>query len=496
MTIEELIRQISFGSRVAEEEGAKLKNYFVQTNEWKRVYGGEVDIVYGPKGSGKSAIYSLLSEEAGRLFDGFILFLAAENPRGATAFADLETDPPTSEREFEQLWKMYLSSLIASLFSEYGVSNDSATELSRTLRANGLLTGNESLGEKFTKAFDFVRKYIRPSAIEAGLKVDPMSGLPSGITGKLSFEGAKPHPEEAVLSPDALLKTANKALEQAGFTVWLAVDRLDVAFKENEQLEANALRALFKVYLDLMAFNNIRLMIFLRSDIWKRITDAGFREASHITKTLTITWSRDSLLNLIMRRLLQSQSLQSALQVDLASVLADLNVQEGVFYRVFPRQVDLGEKKPTTIDWLLSRTKDGTGHNAPRELIHLLNECRDIQLQKIGLGTETPEGDNLFARSVLKEALKPVSKVRLEQTLLAEYPSLKTYVLKLEKEKATQRLDTLSQIWQSSIDEAKSCADKLTEVGFFERRGTKQSPIYWVPFLYRDALGLVQGEAE
>jgi hypothetical protein len=34
-----------------------------------------------------------------------------------------------------------------------------------------------------------------------------------------------------------------------------------------------------------------------------------------------------------------------------------------------------------------------------------------------------------------------------------------------------------------------------TDVGFFERRGTAGDPDYWVPFLYRDALGLVQGEA-
>ena len=39
-------------------------------------------------------------------------------------------------------------------------------------------------------------------------------------------------------------------------------------------------------------------------------------------------------------------------------------------------------------------------------------------------------------------------------------------------------------------------AEQLTEVGFFERKGTKDNPSYWVPFLYRDALNLVQGSAE
>ena len=39
-------------------------------------------------------------------------------------------------------------------------------------------------------------------------------------------------------------------------------------------------------------------------------------------------------------------------------------------------------------------------------------------------------------------------------------------------------------------------ADSLVDVGLFERRGSGQEPEYWIPFLYRDALGMVQGTAE
>jgi hypothetical protein len=39
-------------------------------------------------------------------------------------------------------------------------------------------------------------------------------------------------------------------------------------------------------------------------------------------------------------------------------------------------------------------------------------------------------------------------------------------------------------------------AKELVELGFFEQRGTKEQPTFWVPFLYRDALHLVQGRAE
>ena len=37
---------------------------------------------------------------------------------------------------------------------------------------------------------------------------------------------------------------------------------------------------------------------------------------------------------------------------------------------------------------------------------------------------------------------------------------------------------------------------KDSEIGFFDARGTKDEPSYWVPFLYRSALNLVQGKAD
>ena len=37
---------------------------------------------------------------------------------------------------------------------------------------------------------------------------------------------------------------------------------------------------------------------------------------------------------------------------------------------------------------------------------------------------------------------------------------------------------------------------QLAEIGFFQKKGPKEDPEYWVPFLYRPALEMVQGAAE
>jgi hypothetical protein len=99
----DLLKQMSFGVQVAEDEVNELASYFVETNQWEKIAKGDIDIIRGEKGSGKSAIYSLLMTKAGDFFDKRILLVAAENPRGATVFKDLVADPPTTENEFNCL---------------------------------------------------------------------------------------------------------------------------------------------------------------------------------------------------------------------------------------------------------------------------------------------------------------------------------------------------------------------------------------------------------
>jgi len=493
-----ILRATTFGHRVAEEEVDVLSSYFVETDDWTRLYRGEIDVVYGPKGAGKSALYALLLSKTTELFDKGILLVPAENPRGAPAFRDLLLDPPATEREFVNLWKLYFACLLHGLLAEYDIKGDATSQLEAALQREGLVRGTLSLAGVLSSVVNYVKKALRPQAVEGGIKLDPVTQLPIGFTGKIVFsEPAQGSADPELRSVDHLLALANSALSGAKLRAWVLLDRLDVAFSEDGKLEANALRALFRVYLDLLAYPQIQLKIFLRSDIWARITTEGFREASHVTRHLTIAWNRNSLLNLVVRRAVHNPALCGGYDVTEAVGRKPVGEQEKFFYQAFPDQVDVGPNKPTTLDWLLSRTRDGTKVNAPRELIHFLNCLRDVQVRRFELGDEpVPEGDQLFARVAFKEALPEVSRVRLEQTLFAEHSEQKPWLEKLKGEKTLQTPETLAQIWSLSAEEATERAALLVAIGFFEQRGTKQAPEYWVPFLYREALDLVQGAAE
>ena len=132
------MKDLEIGERVAEEESDSLERYFVETEQWGQMREGNIDVVYGPKGSGKSALYTLLNKKEDELFDDGVLIAAAENVRGATVFSSIVADPPPSEISFVYLWKLYCLVLIARTLREYEVNNDSAQPLVSALERIGL----------------------------------------------------------------------------------------------------------------------------------------------------------------------------------------------------------------------------------------------------------------------------------------------------------------------------------------------------------------------
>ena len=496
MTKKELLENISFGESIAEHEADKLKNYFFQTDFWRSVRSGKNDIVYGAKGAGKSAIYMSLVNDIDNLFDESILVSLAENPQGNTAFSSLTNDPPTSETEFVRLWKLYFLVITSRVLEEYEINDNPASRIRQILTDCNLIPAQNKLGSFLKVCYDFMKSFRNGKEISTTAEFDP-SGLYSGQKFSLSFgEPTKSDFEKGLIPIEHAFDLLEQSLTNNDVTLWIIIDRLDVAFVESEELEVNALRALFKAYLDLAQYKSIKIKIFLRDDIWQKITNTGFREASHITKYQNLSWSKDTLLNLLIRRVLDNQSLVKEYNLDKRDILSDINKQEDLFYMLFPNQIDLGSKKPATIDWALSRTRDGKGINTPRELIQLFSHARAIELKKLETGINNLEKNQIISRQSLKEAVEEVSKQRIEQTIYAEFPALREYIEKLRGDKAEHTLKTLSQKWSLTISDAIQIVKELERIGFLEPRGDNASPIFRVPFMYRPYLEILQGSAE
>jgi len=493
----EILSKLNFGKIIAEEERDNLRAYFVETEFWRRVYRGDVDIVYGEKGAGKSAIYVLIDSLETELFDKNVLLVSAEHVRGSVVFKALVTDPPTSEREFVYLWKLYFAALIGQSLRDYELLEDCSKPAIDALQASGLLHKRDVPLTAILKSVMDYAKRVRPTGVESTVHLDQHSGLATGVTGRILFgEPTTKEREEGTISADELLSLLNENLRRAKYTLWILMDRLDVAFEENDELEENALRALFRTYLDIANNACISLKIFLRSDIWNRITRRGFREATHLTRGEVISWNDKSLFNLVMRRLLANQSIVENFSVDRDAVLQSEGEQWNLFRRLFPEKVDQAEKKPLTFDWLLTRVEDSSGRRTPRDLVLFLNELVKQEISRLERGGSENDGETLFDRNSFKASLPAVSLYRLERTLYAEHPRLRDKVEMLRGGKSELSIENLRGVWHLDQSETGKIADELVEVGFFRKKQTEGvGTTYWIPFVFRPALELTMGRA-
>src|SRR5260370_42703764 len=97
----------------------------------------------------------------------------------------------------------------------------------------------------------------------------------------------------------------------------------------------NALRSLFRTYLDMRSLSNLQIKIFLRDDIWRKIVGSGFREASHVTRSLTISWDQQSLLNLVVRRFVHNKEICALYGVTREAVSQDAGLERPCCHLAF-----------------------------------------------------------------------------------------------------------------------------------------------------------------
>ena len=249
-----------------------------------------------------------------------------------------------------------------------------------------------------------------------------------------------------------------------------------------------ALRALYRTYLDLQNFApEIQIKLFVRNDLNRRITVDGFVNLTHVqAKSTSIVWRDEDLYALLCRRIRQSDGLMRALGLDQRAG------NEAVFARIFPPQVDAGDRKPTTWKWILSRIQDGNGVKSPRNLIDLVNEARKAQIQTEERGDRKKRRTGaLIEAESLKIALGSLSELRVNDTLFAENKKLAGNIRAFKGEKAEQTRETIALILRKKGTAVDEVIGALMEVGFVQEVGSS----FRISMLYRAGLQIKQGKA-
>ena len=487
MPMKQLVRMMEIGKSVAEFDQS-LDKYFVETETFRALVGGQVDIIAGDKGTGKTALYRILKKRYAQIPElANVEVLSGFNPSGNPIFQRIAQQNVLTEGQYITVWKAYLLSLIGNWLLELydGAFTGTLEQLDRLLRTTDLRSVDDTPVTVFSRISNTVSRFLNPKSAEVAMTLSE-TGIPI-VTPRVEFgEGAPRVSEVAEVRHEDALGLLNRALTESEIDAWVVLDRLDEAFVGFPETEVPALRALLRTYLDLLEFERIKLKLFVRNDLFRKIVRGGFVNLTHVNaRKIEIVWDEEDLMSLLCRRIRDNEELVDRLS---AGNISD----EELFYRVFPQQVEVGERKPTTWVWMMGRIRDGNNLKPPRNLIDLVSKARESQLRREERsGREFEEDLPLVEADSIKRALSRLSEERVQDTLLAEVGDLQPTIERFRGGKAEHNVDTLARILGIGAGEVYTAIRPLVDLGFLESVGEN----YKIPMLYRDGLEITQGKA-
>jgi hypothetical protein len=487
LEVGKLLQLLDLGNSVAEHDAA-LERYFVETATFESMIQDGADVIAGDKGTGKTALFKILEKRYPRVPElNNVEVVPAFNPTGNPVFQRLAEGEPMQEGQYISLWKAYVLALAGNYILELfdGSWSDTMSELDELLERVGLRSSDDSPNTVFSQIVNLWRRLMNPRATEVVVTPRP-DGLPV-VAGRLEFEDpAATPPEPQFVSHEEALALLNRALHELDLTLWLALDRLDEAFVGFPLAEIPALRALFRTYLDLNAYPRVRLKLFVRKDLFRRIIEGGFVNLTHVNaRKVEIVWDEDDLFSLLARRIAENEGFVTQLALPDGEATT-------VFNAVFPEKVDPFERKPTTWAWMMSRIADGNGVKPPRNLIDLVQKSQEEQRRREQRApAEYEAGHPIIGSEALKKGLGRLSEERVQDTLLAEAGEHAYLIDKFRSGKAEHNEDSLALTLEVDPEEVPEKTRILTEIGFLEQVGKN----YKVPMLYRQGLGITQGKA-
>ncbi|GEP07607.1 P-loop ATPase, Sll1717 family [Methylobacterium oxalidis] len=483
--VKELLRRLDLGNSVAEFD-EQLEEYFVETETFRSLINNRSDIIAGDKGTGKTAAFRILSKRYAKIPElRNVEVLTAFNPQGNPIFTQLGEKGPLEEAEYVRLWKAYILSLAGNWLldvydGEFTAGMGELDALLRGLEAREQTAPPQNI---FRRIVGKVGGLFAWKSAETQVAISPEGSYTFGPKVDMAT-GEKRN--DASIPVEVALRKLDESLREANLTLWIALDRLDEAFHGFKEVEIPALRGLFRAYLDLLEFNNFRLKLFVRRDLFRRVTEGGFVNLTHINaRKFEIIWDEEDLLNLLCRRIRKNNDFCSSAEIN------DVSDQE-IFDKLFPDQVDQGTRKPKTWTWAMRRIRDGNDIKPPRNLIDLIEMAKLAQLRTEERETRQYSSDSpIIEAESLRRALKQLSEQRVNDTLLAEAGQLSPIIEKFRGGKAEHNDASLSIALSTPIGDLRSIVKPLQEIGFLEAvKGN-----YKVPTLYREGLEITQGKA-
>lgn len=493
-----LLRSIDLGAPVAEQDSL-LYEARVETGAFTDLFRDRVDLVPGTKGSGKTALYRMISEYAKPVMrkTRVVLITGVEAAGDPVFLAFKSRFEKLSEIEFENFWRVYFVALISDKFLKSREHHDLlegmesyAEIVDRKCKQARIPTSEKPRGFR-----QIVEAVLRRVKLRIGTASQRAEGVDYSL---LEVEPAKDNSDttstsEAPVFLNEIHDAIVRLLINAEVKLWVLLDRLDEVFPRRTPLERTALRALLRATRNFPP-ERIRIKIFLRDDILENVVlgGEGFTALTHVEARCapTLKWGAKEINLMIVKRFSANHRVRRLCAI--AKSRIDDNEMEHadeVFYRIFPTQVVSGKNQSATSDWIYHHCEDGRGVVTPRDVIDLLEFAVKAQIDQLQRGAR-PDADCVIGSQALKDALVDLSKKKCRTYLQAEFPQFWPDLRKFENAKAEHNNQSLQKLLGKNYHEK---IDDLLAIGFLQKR--PQSKSFIIPFLFRPGLAVRQGKA-
>jgi DNA-binding ferritin-like protein (Dps family) len=350
MNITPLEIELLFGKDRAQED-ENLSKYFVKTGQYEVIKSGLKELVLGRKGSGKSAIFSILTDELSKEGNTVINI----SPKGEDIiivqkrikeYSEIELD---DDFKYSIAWKDYLLTEVAlNILKNIKIAKE-INPLYKYLVNEGKI--EKTFVDKFVASI--LKTFSSPS-----VKIEELEF-------KFDFSGIF---EKDKCEIDKVNSYMKEVITKTNY--YILIDNLDEPWKNNKEMNSwlrGLILATRQVKRD---FKNLKIIIFLRDDIYNEISRQSdlFDSKSEI---ITITWFEEN--NFSLRKLVATRI--SSFYKQLPPLKKD--EIDKMWHNLYPQNVQYstsyGTKYVDTEKYIIERT-----FFRPREL---LQYCKLI-LQK------------------------------------------------------------------------------------------------------------------
>jgi cellulose biosynthesis protein BcsQ len=450
-----IIESLQFPEVNAADPQQDLSLLFQRTTDFEKFLDDTNCLIRGRKGTGKTALYWLLLKHNsvaqqlahGRL-DSTICISGHgrfhESRPSRDEFQVIHRSLEENNGSWEAFWRAYL--------------------LFRVIKENGFSFPKGRRGEKFVD----LKRIISSLPSERWQYEHTQSLLHLSNDSNL-----------LLITKDAL-DVFDEQMQSQSQKMWCLYDDLDEDFPEKDEVRQRALIGLFQLVqaCDARRITSIRFKIFLREDIWNRLS---FDNKSHFNgRDLLLQWNRVDFLRLALRQATQSKEFKNLVDRFSPVESIDQASEEAVdraLELLWGSRRRTGTKAKYVTRWVYERLTDSSNTTFPRSLSILLKGAKEQELTYKGQSSKQTPTDRLLRGTSLEVGLKQASEERCH-AVREEYPDLRKFFDSLKGMQALLSKEELQSVWQESAQDVSSELDEfsnlLSEIGIAEWREKEQ----------------------